>query len=66
LSIDNWFGKLKERDVWREEYETLEDVRRGISGYVDCYHDRPHSSLDDRTPRGVRQTGTMPRNYKAA
>jgi putative transposase len=54
--IESWFGKLKEREVWREEYETLEDGRRGISGYVDGYHDRPHSSLDYRTPREVRQT----------
>ena len=54
--IESWFGKLKEREVWREEYETLEDARRGIGGYVDRYHDRPHSSLDYRTPKEVRQT----------
>jgi putative transposase len=54
--IESWFGKLKEREVWREEYETLEEARRGIGGYVDRYHDRPHSSLDYRTPREVRQT----------
>jgi putative transposase len=54
--IESWFGKLKEREVWREEYETLEDARGGIGGYVDGYHDRPHSSLDYRTPREVRQT----------
>jgi len=54
--IESWFGKLKEREVWREEYETLEDARRGIGRYVNRYHDRPHSSLDYRTPREVRQT----------
>jgi putative transposase len=54
--IESWFGKLKEREVWREEYETLDDARRGIGAYVDRYHDRPHSSLDYRTPREVRQT----------
>jgi putative transposase len=54
--IESWFGKLKEREVWREEYETLDDARGGIGGYVDGYHDRPHSSLDYRTPREVRQT----------
>jgi putative transposase len=54
--IESWFGKLKEREVWRSEYETLEDARAGIGRYVDRYHDRPHSSLDYRTPKEVRET----------
>jgi putative transposase len=54
--IESWFGKLKEREVWLNEYETLDDARRGIGGYVDRYHHRPHSSLDYRTPREVRRT----------
>ncbi len=54
--IESWFGKLKEREVWREEYETLEQARRGIGAYVDRYHDHPHSGLDYRTPKEVRQT----------
>jgi len=54
--IESWFGKLKEREVWLNEYETLDDARRGIGGYVDGYHHRPHSGLDYRTPLEVRQT----------
>ena len=54
--IESWFGKLKEREVWPNEYETLDDARRGIGRYVDRYHHRPHSSLDYRTPLEVRQT----------
>jgi putative transposase len=54
--IESWFGKLKEREVWLNEYETLEQARRGIGGYVDRYHHRPHSSLNYRTPLEVRQT----------
>ena len=54
--IESWFGKLKEREVWLNEYETLDDARRGIAGYVDRYHHRPHSGLDYRTPLEVRQT----------
>jgi putative transposase len=54
--IESWFGKLKEREVWLNEYETLEDARRGIGGYVDRYHHRPHSGLGYRTPAEVRQT----------
>jgi putative transposase len=54
--IESWFGKLKEREVWLNEYETLDDARRGIGGYVDRYHHRPHSGLDYRTPLELRQT----------
>jgi len=54
--IESWFGKLKEREVWLNEYETLDDARRGIGGYVDRYHHRPHSGLDYRTPDEVRRT----------
>jgi putative transposase len=54
--IESWFGKLKQREVWLNEYETLDDARRGIGGYVDRYHHRPHSSLNYRTPLEVRQT----------
>ena len=54
--IESWFGKLKEREVWLNEYETLDGARRGIGGYVDRYHHRPHSGLDYRTPLELRQT----------
>jgi putative transposase len=54
--IESWFAKLKERLVWRHEFETLEEARAAIGGYVDRYHDRPHSGLDYRTPKEVRQT----------
>jgi putative transposase len=54
--IESWFGKLKEREVWLNEYETLDQARRGIAGYVDRYHHRPHSGLDYRTPHEVART----------
>ncbi len=54
--IESWFGKLKEREVWLNEYETLDQARRGIGGYVERYHDRPHSGLNYRTPREVART----------
>jgi transposase InsO family protein len=56
--IESWFGKLKDREVWLNEYETLADARRGIGGYVDRYHHRPHSGLNYRTPaRGAPDLG---------
>jgi putative transposase len=55
--IESWFGKLKEREVWLNEYETLDDARHGIRGYVELYHHhRPHSSLNYQTPLEVRRT----------
>ena len=54
--IESWFGKLKERCVWRHEFETLEQAREVIAAYVTHYHHRPHSRLDYRTPREVAAT----------
>jgi len=54
--IESWFSKLKERCVWRHEFETLDQTREVIGAYIDHYHDRPHSGLAYRTPTEVRQT----------
>jgi putative transposase len=42
--------------IWRNEFETIDQARAAIGAYVDHYHDRPHSGLDYRTPKEVRQT----------
>jgi putative transposase len=54
--IESWFEKLKRRCVWREEFETLDQARHVIAGYVERYHHRPHSRLAYRTPREVAAT----------
>lgn len=54
--IESWFRYLKERCVWRHEFETLDQAREVIAAYIDHYHHRPHSRLDYRTPTEVRQT----------
>ena len=54
--IESWFGKLKQRLVWRSEFETLDDARAAIAAYADSYHQRPHSGLRYRTPTDVRRT----------
>jgi putative transposase len=54
--IESWFSKLKERCVWRHEFETLDQAREVIAAHIDRYHHRPHSSLAYRTPREVRAT----------
>jgi len=64
--IESWFGKLKEREVWLNEYETLDQARRGIGGYVNRYHHRPHSRLGYQTPDEVRRTWEDGRLQKTA
>jgi putative transposase len=54
--IESWFGKLKQRCIWREEFETLEQARHAIGAYVTNYHQRPHSRLNYLTPREVAAT----------
>ena len=54
--IESWFRYLKERCVWRHEFETLDQAREVIAAYIDHYHDRPHSRLAYRTPHEVRAT----------
>ena len=54
--IESWFSKLKQRCVWREEFETLDQARAAIGAYIDRYHHRPHSGLAYRTPREVAAT----------
>jgi putative transposase len=51
--IESWFRYLKERCIWRSEFETLDDARAAIAAYVEDYHHRPHSGLDYRTPKEV-------------
>ncbi len=58
--IESWFRYLKERCVWRHEFETLDQAREVIAAYIEHYHDRPHSRLDYRTPREVRATWDDP------
>jgi putative transposase len=54
--IESWFSKLKQRCVWREEFETLDEAREKIGRYIDRYHHRPHQGLAYRTPREVAAT----------
>lgn len=54
--IESWFGKLKQRCVWREEFETIDEAREKIGAYITSYHHRPHSGLNYKTPAQVAGT----------
>jgi transposase InsO family protein len=59
--IESFFSKLKERVVWRNEFETLDQARAVIGNYIDNeYPNRPHSRLGYRTPLEVRQSWEDP------
>ena len=51
--IESWFGQFKKRLAWRSEWESLDQARKEIAGYVDAYHHRPHSRLAYLTPAEI-------------
>lgn len=61
--IERFHRSLKEEEVWLHEYQSLEEARTSIGGWITEYnHDRPHRSLYNRTPREARaafQTVTL-------
>jgi putative transposase len=55
-SIETWLGKLKQRLVWRTEFETLDQAREEIPTHTQTHHHRPHPGLRYRTPAELRHT----------
>lgn len=52
--IERWFRSLKVEYVYINEYGTPRELREGIAQYVAEYNgQRPHQSLDYRTPAAV-------------
>ena len=54
--IESWLSRPRERCVWREQFETLDQARAAVGAYIDGYHHRPHSGPAYRTPREVAAT----------
>jgi hypothetical protein len=56
---------LKERCVWRHEFETLDQAREVIAAYIDHYHHQPTSgSTTAHQPKSARLGTTHNTNYK--
>jgi len=73
-ALDNVFTErfwrsVKYEEVYLNEYETPRDLRRALTEYIRFYNqDRPHQSLDYKTPEDVHNGGyvvKMPRKNKA-
>ncbi|HEV1992874.1 MAG TPA: transposase [Candidatus Acidoferrum sp.] len=59
--VERFHRSLKEEEVWLNEYRSLEEARKSISCWISEYnHDRPHRSLQNRTPREARAAFTEP------
>jgi putative transposase len=49
--IERWFRTLKEECVWIHNFETLEQARTAIDGFIGQYNtERPHQALGMLTP----------------
>ena len=49
--IERFHRSLKEEEMWLNEYESFEQARHSIAGWIQEYnHDRPHRGLHGRTP----------------
>ena len=51
IMIERWFRSLKTELIYINEYRTPKELRTAIRNYIELYNtQRPHQSLDYRTP----------------
>jgi len=56
--IERLWRSVKYEEVYLRDYQTVDDARQGLSRYLAFYnHERPHQSLDYRTPAHVYRDG---------
>ena len=49
--IERFWRTIKYEDIYLRAYATPRELRQGLKRYIQFYNsDRPHQSLDDRTP----------------
>jgi putative transposase len=49
--IERFHRSLKEEEVWVHEYRSMDEARTSIGNWIAEYnHERPHQSLENRTP----------------
>lgn len=54
--VERFWRSLKYEEIYLKEYETVADLRSSLASYLDFYHtERPHQSLNGRTPHSVYQ-----------
>lgn len=51
IMVERLWRTVKYEDIYIKDYETVEDLKKGLRQYFWFYNnERPHQSLDDRTP----------------
>ena len=60
--IESWFSKLKQRCVWREEFETLDEARHTIGPYIDALP--PPAPQRAGLPHAARSRGDLERSRR--
>lgn len=54
IMIERFWRSLKYEEVYLKDYGTPREARKNIRDYMDLYnHDRPHQSLDYKTPSTI-------------
>jgi putative transposase len=52
--IERLWRTLKYEDIYLKDYSNAQELRSGVEKYFNYYsYERPHSSLDNKTPYGV-------------
>ena len=65
IFIECLWRSVKYNDLYLNNYETVEDLYAGLDRYFKFYNDeRPHSSLEDKTPAEVYYNKEVMRQYQ--
>lgn len=49
--IESFFSSIKKEELYRKDYSSQEEFKKGVNAYIDFYNNkRPHSTLGYKTP----------------
>jgi len=59
IFVERLWRSVKYEEVYIKQYQTMQDAKLGLSAYFQFYnHERPHQSLNNRTPMEIYKTYT--------
>lgn len=54
IIVERFWRNIKYEETYLKDYESPRKTRLNIRDYIDFYiHERPHQSLDDKTPSSI-------------
>ena len=60
IFVERLWRSVKYEEVYLKQYQTMQEARDGLSAYFRFYnHERPHQSLNNRTPAEVHGTAVQ-------